>query len=393
VLGRIEAGHAARRELDGLVDAHVPGPGRDGGAVAADRVGERRPVHGRTRYGPADPLSVCAPMTALRLLALLLATLAAAGCGGGDGGGDDPTAARPPAPVTLALDFTPNAVHAPIFAARRAGHDRERGVALRIRKPGAGPDGLKLVAGGRVDLGVLDIHDLGIARSRGIDVVGIGALVREPLAALVARRGVARPRALEGKTVGVSGLPSDPAFLKAIIGTDGGDLGRVRQVTIGFNAVRSLIAGKVDAAPVFWNAEGVALRERGVPVREFRVEDFGAPRYPEVVFVTSRRTLERRRGDLARALASIGDGLRTTRADPSAAVRQIAREAGDPDLELIGAQLEAVSPAFSPDLRLDRAVLERWADFDARFGIVDERPDVAAAFDFTLAGAQPDPRG
>jgi hypothetical protein len=29
-------------------------------------------------------------------------------------------------------------------------------------------------------------------------------------------------------------------------------------------------------------------------------------------------------------------------------------------------------------------VLEKWADFDARIGIVKRRPDVNAAFDFNL---------
>ena len=29
-------------------------------------------------------------------------------------------------------------------------------------------------------------------------------------------------------------------------------------------------------------------------------------------------------------------------------------------------------------------MLEQWADFDARIGLVDERPDVDRAFDFTL---------
>jgi putative hydroxymethylpyrimidine transport system substrate-binding protein len=43
-----------------------------------------------------------------------------------------------------------------------------------------------------------------------------------------------------------------------------------------------------------------------------------------------------------------------------------------------------VRSAFSTDLRLDRDVLERWADFDARIGIVKRRPDVGRAFDFTL---------
>ena len=51
-------------------------------------------------------------------------------------------------------------------------------------------------------------------------------------------------------------------------------------MTIGFEAVPALAAGRLDAATAFWNAEGVALRRQGVPTREFRVDDYGAPRYP-----------------------------------------------------------------------------------------------------------------
>ena len=35
---------------------------------------------------------------------------------------------------------------------------------------------------------------------------------------------------------------------------------------------------------------------------------------------------------------------------------------------------------------IERGVLERWADFDAEIGIVEERPDVDRAFDLHLAG-------
>src|SRR3546814_16612381 len=61
--------------------------------------------------------------------------------------------------------------------------------------------------------------------------------------------GIQRPRDLEGERVGVSGLPSDPAFLRAIVEGDGGDPKRIRQVTIGFAGVANLIEGKADAAP------------------------------------------------------------------------------------------------------------------------------------------------
>lgn len=286
--------------------------------------------------------------------------------------------------VTLALDFTPNAVQAPVFTAVRQGHDRRHGIRLRIREPGQGPDGAKLVVSGRAQLALLDIHDLAIVRESGTDdIVAVGALVGRPLAALVAQPAIRRPRDLEHKTVGVSGLPSDPAFLKAIMRADGASADTVRQVTIGFSAVQRLLTRRVDAVPAFWNAEGVALRERGRPVSVFKVEDYGAPPYPEVLIVTSRKTLAARRGDLQAALGALAAGVDATLAHPERAVGWVADAAaasGPKARSLIRAQLHAVAPTYARDLRLDRPLLERWATWEVKVGIVKRRPDVAKAF-------------
>jgi putative hydroxymethylpyrimidine transport system substrate-binding protein len=299
------------------------------------------------------------------------------GCGGsGAGDGDRPV-------VTVALDFTPNAVHAPLYTAARKRFDRDQGVQLRIRPPGARPDSLKLVTNGRADLAVLDIHDLAIARERGVDAVAVAALVQRPLGALVAQPGIRRPRDLEGKRIGVSGLPSDPAFVRAIVEHDGGDYDTVREITIGFNAVASLLGRKVDAVPVFWNVEGVILRRRGRPMREFRVDDYGAPPYPEVLLVTTRATLESRREAIEDALQAIRRGAVAGLSEPDEVAREIARASGGEDVALVRAQLDAIAPIVSPPLRMSRAVIERWADFDARIGIVEKRPDVGRAFDFS----------
>jgi NitT/TauT family transport system substrate-binding protein/putative hydroxymethylpyrimidine transport system substrate-binding protein len=307
----------------------------------------------------------------MKYLAPLVVLLACAACGS-----DEQPAAKAQ-PVTVALDFVPNPVHAPIYMA---------GDRVEIRKPGSGPDSLKLVTSGTVELSVLDIHDLAIAREAGSDLVAVGALVAKPLAAVIAQPDVRRPRELEGRTVGVSGLPSDPAFLRAIVEHDGGDFSRVRQVTIGFNAVSRLLTGRVDAAPAFWNAEGVALKQRGLAAREFRVEDYGAPPYPEVVLVTSRATLRAEKARIAAALDAIAAGVGQARANPQEAVDVIAKAAETDDTALVRAQLDAVLPLFADDLRLDRAVLERWADFDVEIGLVEERPDVTRAFEFEMRG-------
>ena len=44
------------------------------------------------------------------------------------------------------------------------------------------------------------------------------------------------------------------------------------------------------------------------------------------------------------------------------------------------AQLDAVAPALRPPVRLDRGALEDWAEFDARFGILERPPDVQRVF-------------
>lgn len=320
-------------------------------------------------------------MPRVLVFAIALAAAAGAGCGG-----DETPPAREPQPLTVGLDFTPNAAHAGLYAAVRTGADRENGVRITIRPPaGGGPDSLRLLATGRSDAAVLDIHDLGLAREQGTDVVAVGALVQRPLAAVIARRdrGITRPRDLEGRRVGVAGLPSDDAVLRAVVEQDGGDFDRVRRVTIGFGAVSNLLAGRVDAATAFWNAEGVVLRARGLSTREFRVDEFGAPAYPELVLAVRRDTLEERRDEIAATVRAMAEGTEAALADRSATVRQIA-DASDADEQLVSAQLEAIAPAMEPPLVLDREAAAGWARFAREFGILEEAPAVDRAFDFEL---------
>jgi putative hydroxymethylpyrimidine transport system substrate-binding protein len=315
-----------------------------------------------------------------RVLAILsVLALLAAGCG------SDSSSSGGVKTVDVALDFVPNAVHAPLYEAVRTGADRKHGIKIHIVEPGSSPDSLKALLTGRAEVGVLDIQDLGIAQLKGRDVVGIAALVQRPLGALVSLPSIARPRDLQGKTVGVSGLPSDPAFVDAIVRHDGGDPSKIKQVTIGFQAVNALLARKVASVPAFWNAEGVTLKRKGLPVREFKIDDYGAPPWPEVVLATTRKTLDGDRDTLKRFVAAVQDGARAELSDPQAAAEDIAKASDSKDLGLVGAQLAAVRPILDPTLRLKRAVLEQWATFGDQIGLLSGRPDVGKTFDFSLA--------
>jgi len=311
---------------------------------------------------------------AVRLLALLLAALAllAAACGDDD---EPPAAPAPPA-ARLLLDFTPNAVHAGVFLAAA----RDDGVRLDVQVPSSSTDAVRLLLAGRVDLAVLDIHDLALAREEGRDLVGVLALVQRPLAAVLARPGIRSPRDLEGERVGVTGLPSDEAVLRSVVRGAGGDPDAVRTVEIGFNAVASLVGGQVAAATAFWNVEGLALRERLPGARVFRVDAFGAPAYPELVVCVSRATLRERPELVERAVAAIADGQRAVLADPAAGVDALLAGARGLERRAVERQLEAVLPALRPAGVLDAARLRAWARWEAEVGITEEPPDVRRAF-------------
>lgn len=326
-------------------------------------------------------------------LAAVLVGLAIAGCGGGGAEPDAPPGGAPPVrELELILDFQPNAVHAGLYSALADEDFTERGIDLTVREPGSSTDAPKLLEAGRVDLAIMDIHDLAISREAGFDLVGIGAIVQRPLAAVIADPAVETPADLAGRRVGVTGLPSDDAVLEAVVGASGTDGPAPEVVTIGFQSVAALSSGRVDAATAFWNAEGVALAELGVETREFRVDDFGAPPYPELVLVAAAADVERDRDLYAEVVAALAEGTATAGETPDVALEQLREALPELDPETLALQLEALdeADAFSPPVSLNREVLVEWARWDAENGIVAEPPDVDQAFDFELVPAPAD---
>jgi NitT/TauT family transport system substrate-binding protein/putative hydroxymethylpyrimidine transport system substrate-binding protein len=306
--------------------------------------------------------------------AAVLASIGLVACGG-DG-------AEPGAPrgATLVLDFQPNAVHAGIYAALREGYYRQRDVDLHVQQPSASTDAPKLLEAGRADFAVLDIHDLAIAFEHGFHVIGMVPIVQRPLAAVIAanRGSVRRPRDLKGGTVGVTGLPSDDAVLDSVLEADGADPSSVDRVTIGFQAVSALAAGRIDAATAFWNAEGVALRTQGIPTRVFRVDDYGAPRYPELWLCTSPQTA-REHPDLADAVSSATvQGYRFEARHPGRALDDLLGGANGLDREEQRTQLRALltADAVEPSERfVARDWVAPWLRWEIAHGVLEQPLD------------------
>jgi putative hydroxymethylpyrimidine transport system substrate-binding protein len=322
---------------------------------------------------------------ALAVLTAALAVLAAVATGCGDEEGP-PAATRGAQRASLILDWFPNPDHAGIYAAVKEGFFAAAGVRVDPRVPSDPAASLKQVAAGKADFAISYEPDVLIARSEGIPVTAVGALVTGPLNSVLARgdRGIARPRDLEGKLVGMAGLPSDRPLLNTVVRADGGDPSKVRTRVVGFNLAPALAAGNVDATiGAYWNVEAVELRHKGIPVRVFRLERYGVPDYDELVVATSDETA-RTRPDLVRSfLAGLAQGQEWAVRNQEAAREHLLAANRDLDEALVPEQLRLVAPLLdppdSPPLALDPDAWRRFAAWMRENGLLRRQVDVDRA--------------
>ena len=313
----------------------------------------------------------------LRRLAIPLALLAllAAACGGSGSSSSTTTARAGATPVRVVLDFVPNAVHAGLYAALEQGFYRQHGLAVQLVAPAGTAQPLAAVSSGRAVLGLADLIDVTLANRQGAGLRVVAAVVQRPLVSLMARADgpVRRPRDLVGRTVGLTGVPSDRAVARTIIKGDGGDPDRVHYVVIGFSAVPSLVGHKVDAAIGFWPADGVEL-ERRTPARIFRLERFGGPAFPELVIFARASTLKRSPGLVRSFLSATSEGYALARSDPAKALSDLEHGAHGIDPAVAKASLKAYRPILSDahgDFgTVDRADVSAFLRFARRVGII-----------------------
>jgi putative hydroxymethylpyrimidine transport system substrate-binding protein len=283
------------------------------------------------------------------LALLTAATLALSACGDKQ---DTITTSGPLQRVNLVLDYLPNADHAPIYAAQAIGAFQQARLDVHIITPTDPATPLKLVQSGKADIAISYEPEVLLARDKLAHVAAIGALVQKPLTSIISLDGkVKTPADLKGTTVGTAGIPYQSAYLKTIAKTAGIDDSSIREISVGFNLVPSLLSKKVDATlGAFWNYEGVQLRRAHKKPTIIRMEQAGVPTYQELVFVANNDRLRQKGvGDVMRRfLQAVARGAKAVKADPGVGADALVK--ADPDLNR-GLQLAAIKatlPVFFP---------------------------------------------
>jgi putative hydroxymethylpyrimidine transport system substrate-binding protein len=191
--------------------------------------------------------------------------------------------------VTLTLDWTPNPDHIGFYYAQSTGLFAKAGLDVTIRAPSDPTAPLKLVAARQSDLAVSYEQELFFAAARKLPVVAVAAVVPQPLNSIVAiEPGIHSLTDLKGRTIGMTGVPSDYAALDTALASVGLTRKAVRVVTVGYNLLPALLAHRVDAViGVYRNVEGIQLQERGLDPTIIPLDRAGIPSYDELVLVAA----------------------------------------------------------------------------------------------------------
>lgn len=319
---------------------------------------------------------------------------ALAGCGGaglqeGAGNGQEAGGQEGLAKISVRLDWTPNAIHAPIYAALAKGFYREAGLDVTINPSTYQDDVLKFVDEGRDTIGIYYQSSVIKAPSRGYNVRVVGTYVQHPLNVILVdkRAGIASLKDLEGKVVGFTEDPTPKgqlsttaASLKMMMEKAGADFSKVELMNVGSNGVQALATQQVAAlGGVYEYHEKYLLDREGIPTEVFRLHEHGAPDFYELVLVASAENAQR--SDVIDAfIKATGQGVEYVREHPDEAVDILL--AAEPTLkrELVEYSLSVVLPLFEDeDQPFGHQSRERWesaAAWMAETGQIAAVPDL-----------------
>jgi putative hydroxymethylpyrimidine transport system substrate-binding protein len=193
----------------------------------------------------------------------------------------------------LTLDWTPNPDHVGFYYARESGIFAKAGLDVAIRAPSDPTAPLKLVALEESDLAVSYEQELFFAAAKKLPVVAVAAVVPQPLNSIMAIEPQIHSLAdLNGRTIGITGVPSDYAALDTALASAGLSRKNVKVVSIGYNLLPALLAHRVDAVlGVYRNVEGIELAQRGLKPTVISLDRAGVPFYDELVLVANSTRL------------------------------------------------------------------------------------------------------
>ena len=282
--------------------------------------------------------------------------------------------------ISLALDWYPNSNHAGIYYGIDNGYFEENDINVDVYTPSDPASILQTVASGRDEFGISYQPDLLLARSEGIPVVAVHSIVKTPLNSIMTLgdSGIDNPSKLKNKTIGYPGIPLNIGILTSILEEQDLTIDDVELVDVGFDLVPALLSERVDAIiGAFWSHESILIELEGREVNILKFEEWGIPKYHELVLVTSEEYFKNNEEIVEKFVDAFSRGYEKSIENNDESMEALIAAFPEVNIELETQGIKLLSPLWQESFDSDG--MDSWnkfGDWMKEKGLISESLDV-----------------
>ncbi|WP_040949190.1 ABC transporter substrate-binding protein [Gorillibacterium massiliense] len=317
---------------------------------------------------------------------LVLSLALAAGCGNGKTADKAEQGGKKLTDIKVVLDWTPNTNHTGLYVAKEKGYYEQEGLNVQIIEPGAGGAD-QMVASGEVPFGVSYQEGLTYARTQGVPLVALAAVIQHNTSGLASpvAKNIKSPKDFEGKIYGGYGGPSEEAVVRSLTELDGGDPDKVKIVNIGEADYFTAVKKDVDFSWIYYAWTGVEAELRNEPLNMIYINQFSDKLdYYTPLIVTNEKMIANQPDIVKAFMAGTSKGYEYSIDHPDEAADILIKAAPDLDAALVKASQKWLSPRYKDDAAqwglMKQEVFEGYTDWMMEHKLLETKPDMSKAF-------------
>lgn len=252
--------------------------------------------------------------------------------------------------LTVMLDWFPNADHAPLIVAKEQGYFKKQGLDVEFIAPSDPSDPSKLVAAGKIDLGITYQPAFMEQVDQGLPLIRVGTLIDKPLDCIVVLKdsGIKSIADLKGKKIGTGSSGLSSVMLLTVLKNAGLSEKDVTLIHVKYNLTQALLSHRVDAVTgLMRNVEVPQLEAQGQKITAFFPEDNGIPNYSVLIFITNTKHAKDPR--IPRFLAAVKEGVEYLDLYPQQGFQQFVKAYPEANNAINQKAWFATLPYFSED--------------------------------------------
>lgn len=254
--------------------------------------------------------------------------------------------------VTVMLDWFPNTNHTGLYVAKDKGFFKEQGLDVEIVQPGEGSTADQLVAAGKADFGISYQESVTQARSTGIPLVSVAAVIQHNTSAFASLKeaNITSPKDFAGKRYGGWGSPVEEAVIKAVMEKAGADPSQVKNITLGATDFFTSIGRDADFEWIYYGWDGVEAQRRGMQLNMIILKDLDpALDYYTPVIVTNEKHISEQAELVKKFMAATAQGYQWSIENSAGAADILLKNAPELNADLVRESQAWISKKYQDD--------------------------------------------